>query len=186
MSVAPAPPPTAIEIKVTRPEPTSKLGISYKYNATSGTCFANVKPSGLGYAAGIRDGMKITAFEGAPFTGTDKDAFEMIQGKTEFTYTVEVPATPAAPTPAVMTDVAVPPGAPPGGSYQMVKYCGVTSWLICCCCGLVHRCRHREGMELLLQLRVARSDASGGSRRSQSQSGRRFAFSFGFGFGFWL
>ena len=27
--------------------------------------------------------------------------------------------------------VAVPPGAPPGGSRRLVKHCGMTSWIIC-------------------------------------------------------
>ena len=53
--------------------------------------------------------------------------------------------------------VAVPPGAPPGGSRRLVKHCGMTSWIIClvanlcgvpiCVCQLCCPCDQAAALE---------------------------------------
>ena len=41
-----------------------------------------------------------------------------------------------APPSQLMGGRAPPPGLPAGGQWQTVNYCGIGSFLICCCCGL--------------------------------------------------
>jgi len=43
---------------------------------------------------------------------------------------VAQPVNPVAVNPVAVNQTNAPPGAPPGGHYEEIKYCGVISWVI--------------------------------------------------------
>ena len=83
-----------VDIRMRRPEPDTRLGISWRYfKEMDAIILEDVVPGGIGHNAGLRDGMKLVELFGTRLqVRVAEDVAIMLKGATEITFGVEMEA----------------------------------------------------------------------------------------------